>query len=99
MWCLVTLEKINAPGFERPKPDPLRYHPRIVAVRRFVNALPVPYDYKMRLKRSIHRYADQIIARPVYDKLHGWSDAEAIQQVTLGDWNDENLRNSFERLT
>ena len=66
MWCLETLEKINASGFERPKPDPLRYHPRVLAVRRFVNDLPVPYEYKMRLKRSIHRYADQIIARPVY---------------------------------
>lgn len=91
MWSLETLEKINAPGFERPQPDPLRYHPRIVALRRFVNSLQVSYDYKMRLKRSIHRYADQIIARPVYDKWHGWSDADSIQQVTLADWNEESL--------
>ena len=98
MWCLETLEKINAPGFERAEPHPLRYHPRIVALRRFVNSLPVPYDYMMRLRRSIHRYADQIIARPVYGAWHGWSDADAIQQVTLSDWNEEYLRKSFERL-
>ena len=91
MWCLETLNKINAPDFERQQPHPLRYHPRIVALRRFVISLPVPYEYKMRLKRSIHRYADQIIARPVYDNWHGWSDADSIQQVTLADWNEESL--------
>ena len=91
MWCLETLNKINAPDFERQQPHPLRYHPRIVALRRFVISLPVPYEYKMRLKRSIHLYADQIIARPVYDKWHGWSDADSIQQVTLADWNEETL--------
>ena len=98
MWCLETLERINAPGFERPKPDPLWNHPRIVALRRFVSALPVPYEYTLRLKRSIHRYADQIIARPVYGAWHGLSDVEAIQQVTLEDWNEENLQKSFEML-
>lgn len=93
MWSLETLEKINAPGFKRPEPHQLRYHPRIVALRRFVNAMHVQYEYEMRLKRSIYRYADQIISRPVYGAWHGWSDAEAIQQVTLGDWNEENLMN------
>lgn len=66
MWCLETLDKINAPTFEKQLPHPLRHHPRIDALRRFVNSLQVSCDYKMRLKRSIHRYADQIIARPVY---------------------------------
>lgn len=98
MWCLETLEKLNASGYVLQKQNPLRYHPRIVALRRFVNSLNVPYEYQMRLKRSIHRYGDQIIARPVYGAFNGWSDADAIQQVTLGDWNEENLRNSFERL-
>ncbi len=91
MWCLETILKINAPGYESLEPNPLRYHPRIVAIRRFVNSLPVPYEYRMRLKRSIHIYADQIIARPVYLTGEGWSDEEAIQQVTLGDWNEETL--------
>lgn len=95
MWSLETLAKLNTPGYERQLPHPLRYHPRIVAVRRFVNSLPVQYEYQIRLKRSIHRYADQIIGRPVYGAWHGWSDADAIQQVTLGDWNEEYLLNSF----
>ena len=92
MWCLETLNKINAPDFERQQPHPLRYHPRIVALRRFVNSCPVPYEYKMRLKRSIHIYAEEIIARPVYGPMFGWSDEDSIQQVTLGDWNEENLQ-------
>ena len=94
MWCLETLMKINALGFERPDPDPLRYHPRIVAVRRYVNSMRVPYEYKMRLKRSINHKAKQIIARSVYGASHGLSDAEAIHQVTRGDWNEENLINA-----
>lgn len=99
MWCLDTLNKLNAPGYERHLPHPLRYHPKILSVRRFVNSMPVPYEYKMRLKRSIHRYADQIIAYPDYPPERGWGIEDDIQQVTLGDWNEENLRNSFERLT
>lgn len=91
MWCLETLGKLNDPRYEIPKPHPLRFHPRILAVRRFVNAMPVQYQYKMRLKRSIYLYADQIIIRPVYQTGEGLSDEEAIQQVTLGDWNEEAL--------
>lgn len=96
MWCLETLAKLNAPGYERPEPNPLRFNPRVLAVRRFVNGLPVPYDYKMRLKRSIHRYADQIVSRPVYAPEEGLSDEEAIQQVTLGDMNEEYLQTMAE---
>ncbi len=92
MWCLESLKKINEPGFDIPEPHPLRYHPRILSVRRFVNGMSVPYEYKMRLKRSIYIYADQIISRPVYQTGEGWSDEEAIQQVTLSDWNEESLR-------
>lgn len=92
MWCLETLNKLNDPSYALPEPHPLRYHPRILSVRRFVNGMPVPYQYKMRLKRSIYLYADQIISRPVYAPGEGWSDEEAIQQVTLSDWNEESLR-------
>ena len=92
MWCLETLEKLNASDYRMPEPHPLRFHPRILKVRRFVNSMPVPYEYKMRLKRSIHLYADQIVERPVYAPGEGWSDEEAIQQVTLGDWNEESLQ-------
>ena len=95
MWCLETLAKLNAPGYERPLPHPLRYHPKILSVRRFVNSMPVPYEYKMRLKRSIHRYADQIIAYPASTPGSGWGIEDDIQQVTLGDWNEEYMMSQF----
>lgn len=96
MWCLETMNKLNDPLYEIPKPHPLRYHPRILAVRRFVNRMPVPYQYKIRLKRSLYLYADQIINRPTYRPGEGWSDEETIQQVTLGDWNEETLLRGIE---
>lgn len=96
MWCLETLAKLNDPGYEIPKLHPLRYHPRVLAVRRFVNAMPVQCHYKLRLKRSICIYADQLISRPVYQMGEGLSDEEAIQQVTLGDWNEETLLQDIE---
>ena len=95
MWCLETLDKLNASGYERPLPNPLRYHPKILKVRRFVNSMPVPYDYKMRLKRSIYRYAEQIIAYPVSTPDSGWGLEDEIQQVTLGDWNEETIMSQF----
>lgn len=98
MWCLDTLNKLNAPGYERHLPHPLRYHPKILTVRRFVNSMPVPYEYKMRLKRSIHRYADQIIAYPDNQPENGWGVEDSIQQVTLSDWNEENMMAYFDRL-
>lgn len=95
MWCLETLAKLNSPGYERPLPHTLRYHPKILSVRRFVNSMPVPYEYKMRLKRSIHRYADQIIAYPASSPGSGWGVEDEIQQVTLGDWNEEYMMSQF----
>lgn len=95
MWCLETLEKLNAPGYERPLPHPLRYHPKILSVRRFVNSMPVPYEYKMRLKRSIYLYADQIIAYPASTPGSGWGIEDDIQQVTLGDWNEETIMSLY----
>lgn len=95
MWCLETLAKLNAPGYERALPHPSRYHPKILSVRRFVNSMPVPYEYKMRLKRSIHRYADQIIAYPASTPGSGWGIEDDIQQVTLGDWNEEYMMSQF----
>ncbi|MEN9902975.1 MAG: hypothetical protein RL651_1639 [Pseudomonadota bacterium] len=91
MWSLETLHRLNAPGFSRPELHTLRYRPRILSLRRFVSSLPVAYEYRMRLKRSIYLYAEQIIDRPVYAQGEGWSDEEALQQVTLGDWNEEFL--------
>lgn len=95
MWSLETLHRLNAQGFSLPEPHALRYHPRILSLRRFVSALPVGYEYRMRLKRSIYLYADQIIARPVCSPGEGWTDEEALQQVTLGDWNEEFLHGAI----
>lgn len=95
MWSLETLHSLNTQGFSRPEPHPLRYHPRILSLRRFVSALPVVYEYRMRHKRSIYLYADQIIARPVYAPGEDWSDEEVLQQVTLGDWNEEFLHGAI----
>jgi hypothetical protein len=91
MWSLETILKLNDPDCREFKDDPLRNHPRILSLHLFVNRLPVSCEYKMRLKRSIYLYADQIVARPVYASEEGWSDEEALQQVTLGDWNEEFL--------
>ena len=95
MWCLETLVKLNAPGYERPLPHPLRYHPKILAVRRFVKSLPVSYEYQMRLRRSIYLYAEQIIAYPASTRDSGWGIEDEIQQVTLGDWNEETIMSLY----
>lgn len=95
MWCLETLAKLNSPGYKRPLPHPLRYHPKILSVRRFVKSLPVSYEYQMRLRRSIYLYADQIIAYPASSPGSGWGVEDEIQQVTLGDWNEEYMMSQF----
>ena len=95
MWCLETLAKLNSPGYERALPHPLRYHPKILSVRRFVKSLPVSYEYQMRLRRSIYLYADQIIAYPASSPESGWGIEDEIQQVTLGDWNEEYMMSQF----
>lgn len=75
-----------------PEPElpgyPMRYHPRIVALRLQVDTLPVDPSYRCWLLRSIKRYADQIVERPVDA---GWDDLEALQQVTLGDIMEANM--------
>ena len=92
MHSLETLTSMNAATQDRHTPHPLHLHPRIVELRKFVDALPVDGEYKLRLRRSIWRYADQFISRPIYAPEEGWSNEEALQQVTLGDWNEEMLQ-------
>lgn len=62
MWCLEALLKINVPGWGLPQPYPLRYHPEILKLRRFVAGLPVRADYKLQLRRTIYRYADHFLS-------------------------------------
>ena len=75
---------------------PLKDHPRILALRVFVSAMNVDERYRKRLYSSIWKYADQFIDSPVYKQDEGWSDEEALQQVTLGDMNEEYFRDMYE---
>lgn len=71
-------------------------HPRIVLLRNQVRGLPVDEEYKKELLHSIEKYQDQILERPEYSPHEGWDDLEALQQATLGDMNERELRKSFE---
>lgn len=64
---------------------PLYHHPRIAAVREAIHGMGVGHEYKARLYHSLYAYADQVVTRPIYTPDEGWSDWEAIQQVTLED--------------
>lgn len=87
---LATLTRLNrARDLE---PHPLAQHPRIQTLRRQIRAMGVPSDYMSRLNYSLYKYADQIVERPVYGPGEGLNDLEALQQVTLGDMNERNLR-------
>jgi hypothetical protein len=76
-------------GIER---HPLYDHPRIAAVREAIHGMGVSNGYKARLNHSLYAYADQIVTRPIYALGEGWSDFEAIQQVTLEDMIRRSIR-------
>lgn len=97
MWCLETIQKINQPGFERQLPHPLRYHPELLRLRRFVNGIPVRDDYKMQLKRTIYRYADLFISGAFLRPRVRWDNVDQLQQLALGDWNEESLLRQFKK--
>ena len=77
------------PGVER---HPLYDHPRIAAVRQAIHGMGVTHEYKARLYHSLYAYADQVVTRPIYAPDEGWSDFEAIQQVTLEDMMGRSMR-------
>lgn len=91
MYSLEILKRINAAEQQPAPPYELRFHPRIVALTRIVNQLPVDKEYRRWLRHSLWKYADQIIARvePAHDE--GWDDLEDLQQVSMGDWNEASL--------
>lgn len=66
-------------------------HPRIVLLKKQVNALPVDELYKNQLLCSIEIYRCQILERPEKPINDGWNDLEALQQVTLGDVLERSL--------
>lgn len=76
-------------GVER---HPLYDHPRIAAVREAIHGMGVAHKYKARLYYSLYAYADQVVTRPIYPPEEGWSDFEAIQQVTLEDMMGRSIR-------
>ncbi len=92
MHGLETMIRLNAEFGSPDSPGaPLRNHPRIVALRRYVVLLPFDEGYRRWLYRSLNRYADQIVARPDYAKGEGWDDLEALQQITLSDMMEQQL--------
>lgn len=66
-------------------------HPRIRSLRQSVANLPIDEEYRSRLYASIELYADQLLAGPPL--VNGWCDLGALQQLTLGDWNEEIMQN------
>ena len=93
MHGLELIARINSES--RREPHPLRLHPRIYALRRAIAGMAIASEYRARLYAALYRYADQVVARPVYKPDEGWDDLEALQQVTLGDWMEEALRDGF----
>lgn len=96
MWCLETLHKINAPGWCLPQPHPLRYHPEILKLRSFVAGLPVRADYKLQLRRTIYKYADHFISGAFLHPGIRWGNEDQLQQLALGDWNEEYMLRMFQ---
>lgn len=72
-------------------PHPLRMHPRIYALRQNITSMAVESEYVSRLYAALYKYADHLVKRPLYKTGEGWDDLEALQQVTLGDWMEEQL--------
>lgn len=91
MFSLEIIKRINASEQRPAPPYNLRFHPRIVALTRIVNQLPVEKEYRHWLRHSLWKYADQIIARTEPSPNEGWDDLEDLQQVSLGDWNETNF--------
>jgi hypothetical protein len=64
--------------------EPIKAY-RLMYLRGEVLRLPVDEVYRAALLENIDRYASEILARPEYKPGEGWSDLEALQQVTLED--------------
>ena len=91
MYSLEIINRINAEAQPLQTAYELRLHPRIVELTRTVNELPVGQEYRRWLRRSLCKYADQIIARPEATSSEEMDDLEDLQQVSLSDWNEAAL--------
>jgi hypothetical protein len=85
------INRINAKVKAPTPPYELRLHPRIVEVTPFINELPVGNEYRRWFRRSLWKYADQVLARPESTTTEEMADFGLIQQVSLGDWNETML--------
>lgn len=98
MWGIEEIKRMNDSSWIRNEAHPLRYHPAILRVRRFVNSLPVDYVYKMRMKKNIYALAEVFANRESNESV-GWADwwenEDAIQQLTLHQMTEEWLAASF----
>lgn len=68
-------------------PHPLRLHPRIWALRQQIHGMAISSEYVSRLFSRLYIYAEQLVTL----SEDGWDAFEALQQVTLGDWMEEQL--------
>lgn len=88
MHDLQTLLRLNVDtcgyGVEYP-PYEFRLHPKICALRKEIDALPVSSEDHRWLRYALWRYSDQLIEREEPQPSDGWSNFEALQQVALGD--------------
>lgn len=95
MHGLDVLIRLNdeACGMSAPRPPyQLRLHPRICALRREIDSLPVDTECHRWLRYALWRYADQLIDREEPPPEEGWSNFEALQQAALGDRAEAWLR-------
>lgn len=72
-------------------------HPKLHELTYAVQRLPIGGFYRAALLCSIDRYGEKFIERPDYKPEDGWSNFEALQQVTLKDMMEASLRANFER--
>lgn len=99
MFSLEILRRINAADLQPAPHYDLRFHPRIVAVTRIVNQLPVDKEYRRWLRHSLWKYAADLLARPEATTPEEMDDLELIQQVSLSDRNEANLHAMCNRYT
>ncbi len=86
MHDLEVIDRLNREIVEgRPKKNPLRFHPRIQALRDQINGMKFDCQYRAGLFVSLDRYAHQIVERSICSSGDCWDDLEALQQVSLGD--------------
>ncbi len=93
MHDLNTLRRLN----REAENIPFLSHPRIIRLRQEVDGIGVPASYRIRLLRTIDRYAKRFVEQPEYSPEDDWSDLESLQQITLEDGMAEAFREQYSR--